>query len=127
MGENHKQKISLNVILFALILSCIFMLITTPLHEAAHWVMSDIDPYIDPIEFHLFDFKSKNDENILSSALGYVVVRESYPGAFDKRPFWMDLLQEFVCIMLQVIITVLIVSKIFTILIDKKIIKKISI
>jgi len=121
MGETHRKKISKKMIIYAFLLSGILMIMTTPIHEAAHWVMSDIDPYIDPIEFHLFDFKSKNDENILSSALGYVVVRESYSGAFDDRPFYLDLLQEFVCILLQIILTVVIVLKIFKKLIEKKI------
>ena len=120
MGEGQKQKIGLKMILIAFLLSGILMIITTPIHEAAHWVMSDIDPYIDPIDIHLFDFESKNNDNILSSVLGYVVVKESYPGAFDERPFWMDLLQEFVCILLQIILTVVIVSKIFKKLIERK-------
>jgi len=120
MGEGRTKKISKKMIVSAILLSGILMIITTPIHEAAHWLMSDIDPYIDPIEIHLFDFKSKNNDNILSSALGYVVVKESYSGAFDDRPFWMDLLQEFICILIQIIITVVIIIKIFKKLIEKK-------
>ena len=129
MGEDHRKKISKKMIISAFLLSGILMIMTTPIHEGAHWVMSDIDPYIDPIEIHLFDFKSKNDkDNVMFSTLGYVVVRESYPGAFDVRPFWMDLFQEFVCILLQIILTVVIVSKIFKKLIERKILlTKISI
>ena len=113
MGEGHRKKISIKMVISAFLLSGILMIITTPIHEAAHWVMSDIDPYIDPIEIHLFDFESKNDNhNVMSSALGYVVVRESYPGAFDERPFWMDTLQELVCLLIQIIITCYIVIKI---------------
>ena len=81
MGEGKKQKIGLKIILIGFFLSCIIIVMTTPLHEVAHWIMSDIDPYIEPVEFHLFDDKSfQNNENILSSALGYVVVKEKYPG-----------------------------------------------
>ena len=122
MREVQKQKISLKMIIFTFLLSCILMILTTPIHETAHWIMSDIDPYIEPIEIHLFNFETKNDnDNILSSALGYVVVKESYPKAFNDRPFWMDLLQEIICILLQIIITVILLSKIFKILIERKI------
>jgi hypothetical protein len=120
MGEVYKQKISLKMIIYVFLLSCILMVLTTPIHEAAHWVMSDIDPYIEPIEIHIFNFKSKqNNDNIMSSALGYVVVRESYPGAFNDRPLWMDLIQELICISIQIILTSIIILKIFRFLINK--------
>jgi len=120
MGEGTKQKIGLKIILIGFFLSCIIIVMTTPLHEAAHWIMSDIDPYIEPVEFHLFDDKSyQNKESILSSALGYVVVKEKYPGAFRDRPSWMDLFQELICISLQIILTCIIVSKIFSLLIKR--------
>ncbi len=118
MGEGNNKKIGLKIILFSFFLSCIIMVMTTPLHEATHWIMSDIDPYIEPVEFHLFDDKSfQNNENILFSALGYVVVKEKYPGAFRDRPLWMDLFQELICISLQIILTCIIVSKIFGLII----------
>ena len=83
--------------------------------------MSEIDPYIEPVEFHLFeDNYLKNNENILYSALGYVVVREKYPGAFNDRPVWMDTLQEIICISIQIFITCILVSKILEFLINKK-------
>ncbi|KYK21618.1 hypothetical protein AYK24_08795 [Thermoplasmatales archaeon SG8-52-4] len=121
MGEAKKQKIGLRILLFAFLLSCIFMILTTPLHEATHWIISEIDPYIDPVEFHLFDDNSfKRNENILSSALGYVVVKEKYPGAFNDRPLWMDTLQEIICISVQVFPTCFLVSKILGFLLNKK-------
>ena len=96
MGKGYKQKISLKIIIYAFLLSCIFMVITTPIHEAAHWIMSDIDPYIEPIELHLFDEKSlQNNNNILSSSLGYVVVKEKYPGSFDERNFFISVAAAF--------------------------------
>lgn len=120
MGEVYKQKITLKMIISAFLLSCILMVITTPLHEAAHYVMSDIDPYIEPIEIHLFDFQSNhNSGNIMSSALGYVVVKEIYPGAFADRPYWMDLLQEIICIFIQILLTIIVVSKILRFLIQR--------
>ena len=95
------------------------LIVTTPIHEAAHWIMSDIDPFIQPVEFHLFDESSINrGQNILSSALGYVVVEEAYPRAFDDRLKLADLLQEFICILIQIIITCYMVSKILTIMAD---------
>ena len=121
MGEKYKQNFGKKIILIAFLLSCIFMVLTTPLHEAGHWIMSEIDPYIEPVEFHLFeDNYLKNNENILYSALGYVVVREKYPGAFNDRPAWMDTLQEIICILIQIFITCILVSKILEFLINKK-------
>lgn len=82
--------------------------------------MSGFDPYIKPIEYHIFDEKSLiNGENIFSSKFGYVVVKERYPGAFKDRPQWFDFLQELVCIFIQLLITYFIISKIFKLLIDK--------
>jgi len=125
MGEAKKQKIKLRTILVAFLFSCIFMVVTTPLHEAIHWIMSDIDPYIEPIEFHIFEDKSiQKDKNILSSTLGYVVVKEKYPGAFNDRPLWMDLLQEIICITIQIFLTSIIVIKIFSFIINKKLIER---
>jgi hypothetical protein len=114
-----KQKNSLKIILFAFILSLSIIILTTPLHEACHWVLSDIDPYIEPVEFHIFDKKClQNGENILSSALGYIVIKEKYPGAFNDRPPWSDLLQELICIFIQLLLTCFIVSKILKLVID---------
>jgi hypothetical protein len=96
------------------------MVLTTPIHEATHWILSDIDPYVEPIEFHIFDEKSfQKNNNILSSALGYVVIKEKYPGAFNDRPLWMDLIQELICISIQIILTCIIVLKIFRFLMNK--------
>jgi len=110
-------KMRLFLIFIGSILSCILIVTTTPVHEAAHWIMSDIDPYIDPVEIHIFDSKKFfNHQYILSSPLGYVVVKEKYPGAFDERPFWADAMQEIICITLQIFITVIITMKILIML-----------
>jgi len=114
------QKDGLKIIFFIFILSFIFIIITTPIHEACHWILSDIDPYIVPVEFHIFDEKSlQSGENILSSALGYVVIKEKYPGAFKDRPEYFDFLQEFICCSIQIILTCIIVSKILKIVFKK--------
>jgi len=116
-GSFYQIKINLFLIFIGLILSCMLIISTTPIHEAAHWVMSDIDPYIEPIEIHIFDNKIFfNSQHILSSALGYVVVKEKYPGAFDDRPFWADALQEIICISIQLFLTVIITMKVLIIL-----------
>jgi len=74
--------------------------------------MSDIDPYIEPVEIHVFDGKNFfNHQHALSSAFGYVVVKEKYPGAFNERLFWADALQETICITIQIILTVAITMK----------------
>jgi hypothetical protein len=121
MGEKNKQKIDLKIILIGFFLSCTIMIVTIPLHEAAHWVMSDIDPYIEPVEFHIFDSKSSNhNENIMFSALGYVVIKEKYPGAFKDRLSWIDSFQEVICILIQILLTYIIVTKTLKFLIEKK-------
>jgi hypothetical protein len=117
MGEKPSLKNGFKIILIILLLSTILLIATTPLHEAVHWIISDIDPYSEPVEFHIFDDKALNKhENILSSYLGYVVIKETYPGSFDDRPIWMDLFQEIICIFLQIFITVIIVVKILSVL-----------
>ena len=121
MNGGGKQKIRLNIILIFFLLSSIVIIATTPLHEAAHWIMSDIDPYSEPVELHLFDDKTfQNGQHILSSALGYVIIKESYPGSFKDRPTWIDPIQELICISIQIILTCIIVIKILTFLINKK-------
>ena len=117
----NKQNNTLYIILICFLLSAVLIIATTPLHEAAHWIMSDIDPYSEPVEFHLFDDVSfKNGQHILSSALGCVIVKETYPGSFKDRPQWIDPIQELICIFLQIIITCLVVLKTLTLLMNKK-------
>lgn len=117
----REVKTKLYLILICFSISCVVIIATTPLHEAAHWIMSDIDPYIEPVEFHLFDETSfKNGQHILSSALGCVIVKEKYPGAFEDRPIWADVFQEIVCISIQIIIACIVVSKILTYILNKK-------
>jgi len=125
MKTNKNQKIQttigIKIIVTTLLLSCLIIIITTPIHEATHWVLSDIDPYIEPVEFHIFDERSiQNGKHILSSALGCVVVKESYPGAFKDRPQWADAAQEIICISIQIIITCIIVTKTLTHIFKKK-------
>jgi hypothetical protein len=121
MRRNERGQFKLKIVLTVFLLSCFMLIVTTPLHEAAHWVMSDIDPYVEPVEFHIFDEHSfKKGEHILSSALGYVVIEEAYPGAFNDRPVWADLFQEFICIFIQMALTCMIILKILSIKIDKK-------
>jgi len=115
MGENTATYLPSNMVLIVSIgflLSLGLIIVTTPIHEAAHWVMSDIDPYVEPVEFHLFDEESfQSGGHILSSALGYVVIKETYPGAFEDRPIWADLFQELICICIQILIACIIVKK----------------
>jgi len=121
VGYNNKQKIKLRYILIGFLISTCMILVTTPLHEAAHVAMSIIDPYVEPVEFHVFDDASfHSGDHILSSALGFVKIKESYPGAFNDRPPWTDVLQEIICITLQIIISVFVTLKILTILIKRQ-------
>jgi len=117
----QKPKIRFNLVLIGFLISTTIIIATTPIHEAAHWVMSDIDPYVEPVEIHVFDEASyQNEEHILPSALGSVVIQEKYPGAFNDRPFWADALQELICISIQIFLAVIISYKIIKILINKQ-------
>ena len=120
MGKNTTSRLTHNrmlIVTIGFLLSMVLIVVTTPIHEAAHWVMSDIDPYIEPTEFHLFDEKSlQNGEHILSSALGCVIIKEKYPGAFEDRSIWADLFQEIICVCIQILIACIIVKKILKLL-----------
>ena len=110
---NTKSKINLKIILIGFILSTTIIIASTPIHEGAHWVMSEIDPYVDPVEIHVFDESSYNSkEHVLPSALGSVVIEEKYPGAFNDRPFYSDIIQEIICISIQVFLAVIITLQI---------------
>jgi hypothetical protein len=121
MKTNKTIKIRLQMVVIIFLVSIAVIIATTPLHEACHWVMSDIDPSIEPTEFHIFDGKSlESGQHILSSSLGCVIVKESYPGAFQDRPAWADAFQEIICIFIQIILTCIIVLKILRLLIVKR-------
>jgi len=117
MKATGGQSFTIRIIIIGFFLSLCMIVITTPVHEAAHWVMSDIDPYIEPVEFHLFDDTSfHHGEHILSSALGCVVVKEKYLGAFQDRGSWADTIQEIICMCIQMVITCVVVLKALTII-----------
>lgn len=127
MGENKKHKIRSTLILagIASLIAFTTILATTPLHEGLHWVMSDIDPCIKPIKFvpfTLFSFDESpfnSEQNFLSSPLGYVVVEEAYPGAFNDRPAWADALQEIICVLSQIVIACIVILKSLKLLVNK--------
>jgi len=107
----YLQKTRLHIGLICILISLGAVIVTTPLHKVLHWVMSEVDPYIEPIEMHLFDgtsFKSGEQEHVLSSALGCVIVKEKYPGAFNDRPIWADTAQEIICCYNQIVIAIFI-------------------
>ena len=110
---NKNPKLKLHLILIGFLISAIVIIATTPIHEGAHWIMSDIDPYVEPVEFHVFDDTSHQDEEyVLPSALGSVIIKEKYPGALHDRPWWADILQEIICISIQIFLAVIITFKI---------------
>ena len=116
-----KPKIRLSLVLIGFIISTTLIIATTPVHEAAHWVMSDVDPYVEPVEYHVFDeFSYQNEENILPSALGAVVIQEKYPGAFNDRPSWANIMQEIICVMIQIIISVFVTLKIIKYIVSRQ-------
>ena len=110
-------KKGLIIICLSLLLSCTVMIVTTPIHEAAHVVMSTIDPCLQVKEFHPFGGPNSQDlGHALPSILGCVVVKEAYPGAFEDRPVWADTFQEIICLFIQIAITCLILVKTLTFL-----------
>ena len=120
-GFKQKPKIRFSLVLIGFIISTSIIIGTTPVHEAAHWVMSDIDPYVEPVEFHVFDeFSYQSEENILPSALGAVVIEEKYPGAFNDRPSWANILQEIICIFIQIALAVIITLKIIKYIVKRQ-------
>jgi len=120
-GIRQKPKLNLKLILIGFLISITIIVATTPVHEAAHWVMSEMDPYVEPVEIHVFDGTSyENEEHVLPSALGYVVIREKYPGAFSDRPIWSDTLQEIICVSIQIFLAVFITLKFVNLMTNKK-------
>jgi hypothetical protein len=110
-----KQKSGINygLVLIGFLLSTTIIIASTPIHEAAHWVMSEVDPYVEPVEYHVFDeFSYQTQKNVLPSALGSVVIKEEYPGAFNDRPSWSNILQEIICLSIQIFLAVIITLKI---------------
>ncbi len=121
MNAPGGQKSTSRIIAVGFLLVLGMIIITTPVHEAAHWVMSEADPYIEPVEFHLFDETSfQQGDHMLSSALGCVIVRESYPGAFEERGPWADMVQEIICMVLQLAITCIVVLKLLRWMMNKQ-------
>jgi hypothetical protein len=119
-NKNKEIKIIIKTILIGFFISFIVIIISIPIHEAGHWIMSEIDPYIEPVEYQIFIINGKNNEkHKLNSILGYVSIIEKYPGALKARPIWADLLQEIICISIQIIISFFITIKLIKIL-EKK-------
>ena len=105
-------KIKLFIFLIGFLISCMLMIITTPLHEATHWILSDIDPFIEPVEIKFFNNDDQiNEQNVLHSRLGYVIVKEKIPGSLNDRFFLIEIIQEIICYSIQLIITILISLK----------------
>jgi len=118
-----KQKPGINcrLVIIGFLISTTIIIVTTPIHEAAHWIMSDVDPYVQPVEYHVSDdFSYQTHKNVLPSALGSVVIKEEYPGAFNDRPSWANILQEIICLSIQIFLAVIITLKIMRWVIRKK-------
>ncbi|MFH1101513.1 MAG: hypothetical protein V1726_05725 [Methanobacteriota archaeon] len=115
--RGHRVSLRQTVFLVgsAFLLACCMMIVTTPLHETGHLVMSSLDPHLQVVSFYPFGVPRSNGiDHVLPSVLGCVIVREAYPGAFNDRPVWADLLQEIVCLSIQMIITCVVTLKILS-------------
>lgn len=112
-----------SILILCIILPLLFIISTTPLHEMGHWLMSDMDPYVEPVEMHLFTSLEYNPiHRVLFSNLGSIVIQEKYPGAFQDRPNTWNIFQELVCISYQMIITIALSIKIMSYITTKKIV-----
>ena len=100
-------KIKIFIILIGFLMSCTIMIITTPIHETAHLVLFEVDPFIEPVEIKFFDYHNPiNEQNILHSNLGYIIIKEKYPGSLNERFFWIEIIQEIICYSIQLIIAI---------------------
>lgn len=125
MGVRIIGIVNLKIISISFLLSIIVLIATTPIHEGVHWIISDIEPYSDPVEIHIFQTQEiMNEQNILSSAFGYTKIKESYPGSLNDRPMWLYIYEELICISIQMIITCFFVYETILFIIDKNIISK---
>jgi hypothetical protein len=121
------KHIRFKIIILGFFLSFITIIATTPIHEGGHWIMSEIDPYIIPVEYHIFNNIKKNEEPLkLNSPLGYVIIKEKYPGSMKNRPTWANILQEVICISCQILISFIITIK-SIMLIENRLKKKVKI
>ena len=59
------------------------------------------------------------DNDDISDYERKVIKMPQIPGAFTDRPYWMDLLQEIICIFIQILLTIIIVTKILRLLIQR--------
>ena len=85
------------LILLVIPLTLLFSLLTTPLHEALHWIMCEIDPNLVPLEIHLFDSYS-----LERNCLGCVAYKE-----LGEPLYFNPLLQEIICVLVQYSIIIL--------------------
>ena len=53
------------IILIGFFISFTVIIFSIPLHEAGHWIMSEIDPYIEPVEYHIFHVNEKNNKTYI--------------------------------------------------------------
>ena len=108
----------------AFIISCSMMVATIPLHELGHYIMSHCDPDLTVVAFYPFGVpQTHQNDHILTSVLGCVIVKEAYPGAFQHRPVWADLFQEIVCLLIQLVITCFVTLKILTVVMKTSVIQ----
>jgi len=90
----------------------ILMVLTTPLHETLHVVMCTIEPWVEIHEVYLLGVPETVNGHALPSMFGCVVAKPTYHGALADRPAYADLLQEIICLSVQILLTVYLTLKI---------------
>ncbi len=112
-GTSWGHLLLLGVLTFIVALSVIVL--TTPLHESIHLVISEhIDPYVEVVSFHPFGVPEATEHHRLPSFLGCVIIEGAYPGAFLDRPAWVDPVQEILCIGVQILIAAFVTLRVLS-------------
>jgi len=99
-------------LVLVIILAGILMVLTTPLHEMLHVGMCTVSPWVEVDEIYLLGVPETVTGNALPSMFGCVIAKPAYHGALADRPAYADLLQEIICLSVQILLTVYLTLKI---------------
>lgn len=90
-----------------ILLIILIFIVTVPLHEAVHYAIATIEPQVTPSEIHLFD-----SESLKQGYLGFVVITENYPGAFNDRLPFMSVIHELLAYLSQIVVCIVMCIKV---------------
>jgi hypothetical protein len=74
--------------------------------------MSTVDPTLEVVEFYPFGIPDNLEiDYAFHPMFGCMIVKGAYPGALKDRPIWADVLQEIICVSVQILITCFVLIK----------------